>query len=58
MNTVNIALMTAAVISASVYLPNCLRASNTGASIGTPRRCPERSRFMMCRIFRRPVVAP
>ena len=58
MNTVNMAEITAAVISASVYRPSCFRLSSTGARIGTPRRWPTRSRFITCSTFRRPVLAP
>ena len=57
-NTVNMAEITAAVISASVYLPSCFRLSRTGAKIGTPRLWPARSRFITWRTFLRPVFAP
>ena len=57
-NTVNMAEMTAALISASVYRPNCLSASSTGARTGTPRSWPARSRVITWTMFRRPVSSP
>ena len=55
---VNIEFMTAAIISASVYLVSCLIVETTGAKKGTPLYWSARSPLNTCNIFGFPVLSP